>query len=111
MEKIYIVDVIGITGLGKKIHKAGESVTKAHFPKGRFEQLKGDGFLREPTKKELKTASDIIEADKAKIEEEKKVHKEKLEKEKEQDDARVKAKAEAEAKDKSKAEAEAKDKS
>ena len=60
MSKYLIVKVIEISGLGKKIHKAGASVVKENFPEGEFDKLLKDGFLREPTKKEAAKASDAL---------------------------------------------------
>lgn len=95
MSKFLIVDKIAITGMGKKIHKGGESVVKENFPEGEFDKLLKDGSLREPTKKEAEAASGALKKEETEAKELTAKREKEVKADKEKDEERKKIQAQA----------------
>ena len=93
--KYLIVKVIEVSGMGKKIHKTGESVVKENFPEGEFDKLLKDGFLREPTKKEAENASGALKKEETEAKELTAKREKEVKADKEKDEERKKIQAQA----------------
>ena len=93
--KYLIVKVIEVSGMGKKIHKTGESVVKENFPEGEFDKLLKDGYLREPTKKEAAEAASVLGKEEAEAKELTAKREKEVKADKEKDEERKKIQAQA----------------